>query len=1113
MRKLILIVYTLFLCVNAYAEGTKEFRPLESDVGNLLLLPAYSEFGLYSASPAEQIKVRVAALNETVYYGFSNADGYWNDNGLFVYGVPYRIKAPSGQIVFADTMPPPGTQGFINSWTEAVSGPFQLGNPAGYNARQFTPTETGDYVIEFDPSLLSSRLNIKLFDVTVADAAAQPQLGRLHCQGWQFTLENFEVPFNAKIYPYDGESAVYEVDFNSLAPLVFVINFNSKGTASTGNLVEDRKSRIGNYTFPEFEVFLNPPNEILYPTVSRTLELDGNIKRKDCTTFDYCFDFTVNGAGQLEGFIDLNGNGIFDHDLGEVAFAEAFSNSGTKCIPWNGRDAQGNVVKSNFQVVASFGFGPMNLPLYDAEDNWEGLKVKVVRPTAGVVPPLYWDDSEITAGSTLGDPKINLSGCNSAVTGCHKWADRGEKYTGYLPNQETINTWWYSAVVKKLTLFDNPLKNPVKLSFDNTGIRNKDTTVCKGDRLPVYVYYDNEEHYNNTRYQYEWFLNNGPIGNDIRQLPVTITDTSLVIIKATDKQGKVCDSYDTLKINTVAPLKLTSVISDPLCSLSEGEIEIAILPTPLKPEFFWQQFPLEKGNKVSQLPNGTYHLIVKDPHFSMACAVDTTFDIKEANGIKIDTILTTKAYCSNPIGTAEVQMEKAGNYLYAWQPNNFVTASTETGLAAGSYTVTVKEQTHGCTDTAPFDILNNKTTFPVTANDETCNDDKGQIAISLPTTGFDISWNGVVSQDALKTDLSKGDYNISIRSSLYPTCIFDTLITLSDLVKPIHITQLTTTPSDCGMPTGTSEVSMPPIAKQYIYTWSSGTVVRPEKAQSLPVGNHHVTVMIEGSECATDSSFFIPGKGFHYSLSVKDNFCDTKGGKVIVNVSSPDVEITWTDTPEKNLSRYNLSTGKYTFRLINKNDPACIADSFTTVNNKTYSLKPDYDYHFTSDLYEVDRNVSFNNLSDKFYTYVWDFGDGHFSKEYNPNHDFRMVHNYNITLSATDSNGCTGKVTKELRYETAGPCGLALPTAFSPNNDAVNDNIGVLGKAYNIDLKIFDRWGEVIFRTSDPDKRWDGNYRGAESMIGVYPYVLEYQCPADGELKQFKKVGDISLIR
>ncbi len=70
-------------------------------------------------------------------------------------------------------------------------------------------------------------------------------------------------------------------------------------------------------------------------------------------------------------------------------------------------------------------------------------------------------------------------------------------------------------------------------------------------------------------------------------------------------------------------------------------------------------------------------------------------------------------------------------------------------------------------------------------------------------------------------------------------------------------------------------------------------------------------------------------------------------------------------------------------------------------------------------------------------------------------------------------------------------CDIFIPSAFSPNNDGINDNLNMINKSiktYN--LKIFDRWGALVFETDNLANGWDGTYKGAECQIDSYIYVV-----------------------
>ena len=70
---------------------------------------------------------------------------------------------------------------------------------------------------------------------------------------------------------------------------------------------------------------------------------------------------------------------------------------------------------------------------------------------------------------------------------------------------------------------------------------------------------------------------------------------------------------------------------------------------------------------------------------------------------------------------------------------------------------------------------------------------------------------------------------------------------------------------------------------------------------------------------------------------------------------------------------------------------------------------------------------------------------------------------------------------------------FVLPNAFSPNGDGLNDHFGpvwVGNKPVEYSLTIFNNWGEMLFNTDNPDKLWDGSYKGTTVPAGTYAYKV-----------------------
>jgi gliding motility-associated-like protein len=92
-------------------------------------------------------------------------------------------------------------------------------------------------------------------------------------------------------------------------------------------------------------------------------------------------------------------------------------------------------------------------------------------------------------------------------------------------------------------------------------------------------------------------------------------------------------------------------------------------------------------------------------------------------------------------------------------------------------------------------------------------------------------------------------------------------------------------------------------------------------------------------------------------------------------------------------------------------------------------------------------------------------------------------------------------------------CEVFTPTAFSPNNDGLNDYFqpALEPGQIIISLKIYDRYGKLVYNNGDIKKGWDGHYiNGEAASNGVYMYQMQYTC---SDNKPYYRKGDISLIR
>ena len=109
----------------------------------------------------------------------------------------------------------------------------------------------------------------------------------------------------------------------------------------------------------------------------------------------------------------------------------------------------------------------------------------------------------------------------------------------------------------------------------------------------------------------------------------------------------------------------------------------------------------------------------------------------------------------------------------------------------------------------------------------------------------------------------------------------------------------------------------------------------------------------------------------------------------------------------------------------------------------------------------------------------------------------------------TDENGCTTQDTVLVMVNFIR--GVGVPTAFSPNGDGENDILYVKGLGLQaISFRIFNRYGEMVFESSDQRIGWDGTFKNREENPGVFTWTLQYTF-VDGHFGTQK--GNTTLIR
>ncbi|MFT4062849.1 MAG: PKD domain-containing protein [Edaphocola sp.] len=200
--------------------------------------------------------------------------------------------------------------------------------------------------------------------------------------------------------------------------------------------------------------------------------------------------------------------------------------------------------------------------------------------------------------------------------------------------------------------------------------------------------------------------------------------------------------------------------------------------------------------------------------------------------------------------------------------------------------------------------------------------------------------------------------------------------------------------------------------------------------------------------------------------------------------------------------------GTYTVRLIVTNPNSC-NKADTATKQITVLNAPTAAFTYTPLTAQTNTATTFVNQSIDAVRYEWSFGDGTGSTETNPVHSFLRSGNFSVCLTAYNGIGCPDKVCKTVYADVIA---LAdVPTAFSPNGDGNNDVLYVRGfNIADMDFRVYNRWGQLVFSSQDQSIGWDGTYNGKAQEMEVYAFTLKVNF-LDGT--SMNKQGNVTLLR
>ncbi|CAN5507161.1 hypothetical protein BH11BAC1_BH11BAC1_16540 [soil metagenome] len=204
-----------------------------------------------------------------------------------------------------------------------------------------------------------------------------------------------------------------------------------------------------------------------------------------------------------------------------------------------------------------------------------------------------------------------------------------------------------------------------------------------------------------------------------------------------------------------------------------------------------------------------------------------------------------------------------------------------------------------------------------------------------------------------------------------------------------------------------------------------------------------------------------------------------------------------------------ISPGNYIVTLIVNNNTGC-KDTVRTNVVVFNSPVADFLINTSDEFYPADEtSFTLQNISAGGIHYLWSFGGGITSTDFEPSYQYTAPGTYQIMLVTTNMYGCRDSMLTSLEIKV--PESIYVPNAFTPNGDSRNDGFAVTSRNITeLHISIFNRWGEEVYVSNDKDFMWDGSYYDHGVQEGVYVYKLS----AIGyHGQQFNRTGTVSVLK
>ena len=606
--------------------------------------------------------------------------------------------------------------------------------------------------------------------------------------------------------------------------------------------------------------------------------------------------------------------------------------------------------------------------------------------------------------------------------------------------------------------------------------------------------------------------------------PYTNLSTGSYSLLVQDANGCIYTAPNIILTSGTGPTAIAVTTTNTGCGASTGQVNLgAVTGGTLPYQYNFNSLGLSGTDIYTNLSAGSYSLIVQDANGCIYTAPNIV--LTSGSGPSAIAVTTINESCALANGQVTLGSVTGGTLPYQYNFNGLGLSGTAiyTNLSAGSYSLIIQDAS-GCTYTSPSIVLTNATgptAISTTFSNETCNLSNGQITLGLVTGGtpsFQYNLNGLgFSSTTSYTNLIAGTYTLVVKDQ--NGCTFNApSIVLSNTVGPTSVVTTPTT-STCNLSNGSILIgSVTGGLAPYQYNFNSLGYSTVTSFLNLAASSYTLSVQ-DGNGCVYVSTpIIISNTGGPNDLVITTTgaACDNTNGQISINNTTGGI-IPYTYSIDgvtfSNAVTYpNLLPGIYTVSV--KDGNGCVYSESSIISS---SSSPIANFNYSPAVIKnEDEDVSLiDESAGTIVSYEWIVPDGTPSTSTAQNFNTKFLNFdegfYPMTLIVMNEFGCYDSITKyiERRIDPI----IYIPNTFTPDGDAHNNRwqYSLTGlDLISFYMTVYNRWGEIVWETTDQKAAWDGFYKGKMVQAGTYSWVLNAK--DNLEDKRLQLVGSLNVI-